>query len=77
MCLGAIIGGFAGKNMYNAGKTSALFSVYASGANMCFVVVKVMVKMAPIFTQSYNFEGLFMLSMVGVRSDQVSESNCW
>ena len=34
MCLG----GYAGKNVYKAGKTSALFSGDASGANRCYVV---------------------------------------
>ena len=34
MCLG----GYASKNVYKAGKTSALFSGDASGANRCYVV---------------------------------------
>ena len=34
MCLG----GYAGKNVYKASKTSALFSGVASGANRCYVV---------------------------------------
>ena len=34
MCLG----GYAGKNVYNAGKTSAQLSGEASGANSCYVV---------------------------------------
>ena len=35
MCLGGYAGG---KNVYNAGKTSALLSGDASGANRCYVV---------------------------------------